>query len=75
MAPAGRRSRVEPRTRGGGDVLGHALDIALRQLADGAGADEPRAAAAVKGLLTAAADSRRLASSSRFAGLLNESWS
>ena len=37
----GRRSRVEPRTRGGGDVLGHALDIGLRQLTGGAGADEP----------------------------------
>lgn len=36
----GRRNRVEPRTRGGGDVLGHALDIGLRQLAGGAGADE-----------------------------------
>jgi hypothetical protein len=36
-----RRSRVEPGTRGGGDVLGYALDIGLRQLADGAGADEP----------------------------------
>ena len=40
-ALTGRRSRVEPRTRGGGDVLGHALNIGLRQLADGAGADEP----------------------------------
>ena len=36
-----RRSRVEPGTRGGGDVLGHALDIGLRQLAGCAGADEP----------------------------------
>jgi hypothetical protein len=40
-APDRAGSRVEPRTRGGGDVLGHALDIGLRQLADGAGADEP----------------------------------
>jgi hypothetical protein len=37
----GRRNRVEPRTRRGGDVLGHALDVGLRQLAGGAGADEP----------------------------------
>jgi hypothetical protein len=40
-ALAVRRSRVEPRTRGGGDVIGHALDVGLRQLADGTGADEP----------------------------------
>ena len=37
----GRRSRVEPRTRGGRDVLGHAIDIGLRQLTDSAGTDEP----------------------------------
>lgn len=36
-----RRSRVEPRTGGGGDVFGDALDVGLRQLADGTGADEP----------------------------------
>ena len=35
------RSRVEPRTRGGGDVFGDAPGIGLRQLAGGAGADEP----------------------------------
>ena len=35
------RSRVKPRTRSGGDVFGHALDVGLRQLAGGAGADEP----------------------------------
>jgi hypothetical protein len=40
-ALAGRRSRVEPRTRGGGDAFGHALDVSLRQLADSPGADEP----------------------------------
>jgi hypothetical protein len=36
-----RRSRVKPRTRGGGDVCGYALDVGLRQLADSARADEP----------------------------------
>jgi len=39
-ALAVRRSRVKRRTRGRGDVCGHALDIALRQLAGGAGADQ-----------------------------------
>jgi hypothetical protein len=36
-----RRSRVEARTRGGGDVFGHTAGVGLRQLADGTGADEP----------------------------------
>jgi len=36
-----RRSRIKRRMRGGGDISGHALDIGLRQLADGAGADQP----------------------------------
>ena len=34
-------SRVKASTRRGGDVSGHALDVGLRQLASGAGADEP----------------------------------
>jgi hypothetical protein len=36
-----RRSRVKLRTRRGGDVCGHALDVGLRQLAGGAGTDKP----------------------------------
>jgi hypothetical protein len=52
-----RRSRIEPRTRGGGDVFGHALDVTLRQLADGTGADEPGLLARlVPELLAAALD-------------------
>lgn len=39
-ALAGRRSRINPRTRGGGDGLGHALNIGLRQLAGASGADK-----------------------------------
>ena len=36
-----RHSSVKPRTRGSGDIGGHALNVGLRQLARGAGADEP----------------------------------
>ena len=34
-------SRVEPRTRGSGDVFGHAPGVGLRQLTGCTGADEP----------------------------------
>jgi len=40
-ALAVRRSRVKLRTRRGGYVCGHALDVGLRQLAGGAGTDKP----------------------------------
>jgi hypothetical protein len=40
-ALAVRRSRVKPRTRCGGDVASHAVDVGLCQLADGAGSDKP----------------------------------
>ena len=54
-ALAVRRSRVEQRTRGGGDVIGHALDVGLRQFAGGTGADEPGLLACLVPELLAAA--------------------
>jgi hypothetical protein len=52
-----RRSRIELRTRGGGDVFRHAIDVAFRQLADGTGVDEPGLLARlVPELLAAALD-------------------
>ena len=41
-ARGGRCGRVQARPRGGGDLLGHALDVRLRQRAGRAGADEAR---------------------------------
>jgi hypothetical protein len=51
--------RVELRTRGGGDVFGHPLDVGLRQLTGGAGADEPGLLAGVAQELPADALGRR----------------